>query len=137
MADVEQRAEAEAQKKGLSGDERRRYVGGVFHRIAQAHQRATTPGKGARHLRRKYVAYKAPNIDSHSPGFWKAWGRSIDDWLYANTDDPKTKQAIELRREIAELEERARSKTTSPDERHRLKMHIGHLRFQMKKALYG
>lgn len=53
MADVEQRAEAEAAHKGLSGGAARAYVGGVFNRIRQAHSRGTQPGKGARHLQRK------------------------------------------------------------------------------------
>ena len=50
MADVEQRAEAEAAKKGLSGGARKSYIGGVFNRIRQAHARATTPGKHARKM---------------------------------------------------------------------------------------
>lgn len=52
MANVEQRAEAEAQHKGLSGGAARAYVGGVFNKIRQAHAKATTPGHGARHLKR-------------------------------------------------------------------------------------
>ena len=42
MANVEQRAEAEASKKGLEGGARRAYVGGVFNRIRQAHASAPT-----------------------------------------------------------------------------------------------
>ena len=50
MADVEQRAEAEAAKKGLSGGARKSYIGGVFNRIRQAHDRATTPSARGRKL---------------------------------------------------------------------------------------
>ena len=44
MADIEERAEAEAAHKGLTGQARKSYIGGVWNRIRQAHAKGTQPG---------------------------------------------------------------------------------------------
>lgn len=59
MPDVE-KLEEEAEKKGLHGQEEKRYVGGVFNKIRQAHKKASPEKKKAAKERVKKM------VENHS-----------------------------------------------------------------------